>query len=83
MLQTLLTMLRGVRYVQGMSTATLERIQTQATEVETCRHNLEVEQKLLDKLLAKARREGHSLREIAAFAGVSNVTVNNRTRDAA
>lgn len=59
-----------------MSAKTLSEIAEVAVEIERGRAKL-------DRLMAKARREGHTLREIGRAADCSNVTVLNRTKDAA
>lgn len=56
-----------------MTQATLSQIPVAAKEAKAAK-------KRLDALLLKARREGHTLRELAPLVGVTAQTIYNRTK---
>jgi hypothetical protein len=65
-----------------MSRKILDRITDTAHSIDTARHELAVLESRLDVQMARARSEGHSLREIERATGhlYTNATVYNRTR---
>lgn len=76
-----LTAAKKIGKLTDMSSSTLFKIAAQCNKVRAAQTALDTEQRTLDRLMLRARRQGHSLREIARATDelLSNVSVHNRT----